>query len=149
MLQVARFRNASWHALPDIGPMTQTKAQALGALGERIAERWLVRDGWQVVDRRWRSGRRDLDLVAIRDDVVAFVEVKTRRSTWSGEPVEAVNWRKQRELTRSAQTWIDQRGTVIAPAAAIYRFDVVGIVASRERVAIRYVPAAFPAFQAQ
>ena len=149
MLQAARFRDASRHAEPDLGPMTQTKAQALGALGERIAERWLVRDGWRVVDRRFRSGRRDLDLVAIRDDVVAFVEVKTRRSTWSGEPVEAVNWRKQRELTRSAQTWIDQRGTVIAPTAANYRFDVVGIVASRERVAIRHVAGAFPAFQAQ
>ncbi len=129
--------------------MTQTKAQALGALGERIAERWLARDGWQVVDRRWRSGRRDIDLVALRDGVVAFVEVKTRRTTWSGEPVEAVNWRKQRELTRSAQAWIDQRGAAISPAPASFRFDVVGIVASRERVAVRHVPGAFPAFQAQ
>lgn len=129
--------------------MTQTKAQALGALGERIAERWLRRDGWQVVDRRWKSGRRDLDLVAIRENVVAFVEVKTRRSTWSGEPVEAVNWRKQRELTRSAQTWIDRRGLLIAPAEAVYRFDVVGIVASRERVGVRHVTCAFPAFSSQ
>lgn len=126
--------------------MTQTKAQALGALGERIAERWLVRDGWRVVDRRWRSGRRDLDLVAIRENVVAFVEVKTRRSTWSGGPVEAVNWRKQRELTRSAHAWIDQRGLLMAPAAAVYRFDVVGVVASRERVGVRHVEGAFAAF---
>ena len=129
--------------------MTQTKAQALGALGERIAERWLRRDGWQVVDRRWRSGRRDLDLVAIRDNVVAFVEVKTRRSSWSGEPVEAVNWRKQRELTRSAQTWIDRRGLMIAPVEAVYRFDVVGIVATRDRVGVRHIASAFPAFSTQ
>lgn len=129
--------------------MTQTKAQALGALGERIAARWLMRDGWQVVDRRWRSGRRDLDLVAVRDNVVAFVEVKTRRSTWSGGPVEAVNWRKQRELTRSAQAWMDQRGTLVAPTGAVFRFDVVGVVASRERVGIRHVAGAFPAFAAQ
>jgi len=128
--------------------MTQTKAQALGALGERIAARWLARDGWQVVDRRWRSGRRDLDLVAVRDNVVAFVEVKTRRSTWSGQPVEAVNWRKQRELTRSAQAWMDQRGTLLAPAEAVFRFDVVGVVASRAGVGIRHVESAFPAFSA-
>ena len=128
--------------------MTQTKAQALGALGERIAARWLVRDGWQVVDRRWRSGRRDLDLVAVRDNVVAFVEVKTRRSTWSGQPVEAVNWRKQRELTRSAQAWLDQRGTLVAPPRAVFRFDVVGVVASRDRVGVRHVPSAFAAFSA-
>ncbi len=128
--------------------MTQTKAQALGALGERIAARWLMRDGWQVVDRRWRSGRRDLDLVAIRENVVAFVEVKTRRTTWSGGPVEAVNWRKQRELTRSAQAWMDQRGLLVAPADARFRFDIVGVVASRERVAVRHVVEAFPAFAA-
>ncbi len=129
--------------------MTQTKSQALGALGERIAERWLTRDGWQVVDRRWRSGRRDLDLVAIRDNVVAFVEVKTRRSIWSGGPVEAVNWRKQRELTRSAQAWLDQRATLVAPEGAVYRFDIVGVVASRERVGVRHISAAFPAFATQ
>jgi len=129
--------------------MTQTKAQALGALGERVAERWLARDGWQVVDRRWRSGRRDIDLVAIRDNVVAFVEVKTRRSTWSGQPVEAVNWRKQRELTRSAQAWIDRRGVLLMPDGAVFRFDVVGIVATPERIGVRHVTAAFPAFSTQ
>jgi putative endonuclease len=126
--------------------MTHTRSQALGALGERIAARWLVREGWNVVDRRWRNGRRDLDLVAIRDGVVAFVEVKTRRSTWSGGPVEAVNWRKQRELTRSAHAWIDQRGTLLTPEGAVFRFDVVGIVASRERVGVRHIEGAFAAF---
>ena len=126
--------------------MTQTKAQALGALGERIAARWLARDGWQVVDRRWRSGRRDLDLVAIRENVVAFVEVKTRRSTWSGQPVEAVNWRKQRELTRSAQAWMDQRAMLMAPVGAVFRFDVVGVVARRDGVGVRHIESAFQAF---
>jgi putative endonuclease len=123
-----------------------TKAQALGALGERIAARWLMQDGWRVIDRRWRSGRRDLDLVAIRDEVVAFVEVKTRRDTWSGDPVEAVNWRKQRELTRAAHAWIDQRGILDAPVGAIYRFDVVGVLATREKIGVRHIEAAFPAF---
>ena len=129
--------------------MTQTNAQALGALGERIAARWLMREGWEVVDRRWRSGRRDLDLVAVRENIVAFVEVKTRRSTWSGGPVEAVNWRKQRELTRSAQAWLDQRGTLVAPAGATFRFDIVGVVASRDKVGVRHVASAFPAFAPQ
>jgi putative endonuclease len=147
-MSAARTRCALRVRATDLRAMTQTKAQALGALGERIAARWLVRDGWQVVDRRWRSGRRDLDLVAIRENVVAFVEVKTRRSTWSGGPVEAVNWRKQRELTRSAQAWIDQRGVLLAPQPAVFRFDVVGVVASRDGVGVCHVTAAFPAFQA-
>ena len=114
--------------------------QAFGELGERIAERWLRRQGWRVVQRRFRNGHRDIDLVAERDGVVAFVEVKARRGDRFGDPVEAVNWKKQRELGRSARVWIDRHGR--APEA--YRFDVIGILVAGERVRIRHVENAFP-----
>jgi len=114
--------------------------QAFGELGERIAERWLRRQGWRVVQRRFRNGHRDIDLVAERDGVVAFVEVKARRGERFGDPVEAVNWKKQRELGRSARVWIDRHGR--APEA--YRFDVIGILVAGERVRIRHVENAFP-----
>ena len=52
--------------------------QAFGELGERVAERWLRARGWRILARRFRSGHRDLDLVAERDGTVAFVEVKAR-----------------------------------------------------------------------
>jgi putative endonuclease len=113
--------------------------QAFGELGERIAERWLRRDGWVVVNRRFRNGRRDIDLVVRRDQTVAFVEVKARKGDDFGGPVEAVNWRKQRELARSAQVWIDRHGQ----AAEDYRFDVVGVLVQGERVRVRHVPGAF------
>jgi len=114
--------------------------QAFGELGERIAERWLRRQGWRVVQRRFRNGHRDIDLVAERDGVVAFVEVKARRGDRFGDPVEAVNWKKQRELGRSARVWIDRHGR--APEA--YRFDVIGILVAGERVRIRHIENAFP-----
>src|SRR5205814_6503335 len=63
--------------------------QAFGELGERIAERWLRRRGWKVVQRRFRSGHRDIDLVIERDGTVAFVEVKARRGGEFGGPVQA------------------------------------------------------------
>src|SRR5947207_9270293 len=63
--------------------------QAFGELGERIAERWLRRRGWTVVQRRFRSGHRDIDLVVERDGTVAFVEVKARRGAEFGGPVQA------------------------------------------------------------
>jgi len=114
--------------------------QALGMLGERIAERWLVRRGWRVLDRRFRSGRRDLDLVIEADGTVAFVEVKTRRGGTFGDPVESVGWRKRRELSRSAQVWLERRGRLDAAA----RFDVVAVLVEGRRVRIRHVPDAFP-----
>jgi putative endonuclease len=114
--------------------------QALGELGERIAERWLRRRGWRVMQRRFRSGHRDIDLVVERDGLVAFVEVKARRGDRFWGPVEAVNWRKQKELGRSARVWIDRHGRSLEA----YRFDVIGVLVAGTRVRIRHVENAFP-----
>ena len=113
--------------------------QALGELGERVAERWLVRAGWRVVARRFRSGHRDLDLIVEQGGPVAFVEVKARRSAAAGGPVEAVGWRKRRELVRSAQVWISRHGL---PGAA-YRFDVLGVLIDAGGARVRHVQNAF------
>lgn len=119
--------------------MSQAR-QTLGALGERVAARWLERQGWRIVARRFRSGHRDLDLVASRGGVVAFVEVKARRCGTLADPVTAVGWRKRRELVRSALVWIDRHG----PPAASYRFDVVAVLAGPgRRVRVRHVEDAF------
>ncbi|MFN2398440.1 MAG: YraN family protein [Gemmatimonadaceae bacterium] len=114
-------------------------ARELGEVGERIAEQWLRGRGWEVLARRFRNGHRDLDLIVRRDDLVAFVEVKARRSSTFGEPVEAVNWRKQRELSRSARVWIDRFGQ----AGSAYRFDVVGVLIAGGRAAVQHVENAF------
>jgi putative endonuclease len=117
----------------------QVATQALGELGERVAERWMRRSGWKVLYRRFRSGRRDVDLVMERDGVIAFVEVKTRRGNDFGGPVAAVGWRKQRELSRSALVWVDRHGR----DGEEYRFDVVGVLVKGDGVRVRHVPDAF------
>lgn len=113
--------------------------QAFGELGERIAERWLRRQGWRVVQRRFRSGHRDIDLVIERDGMVAFVEVKARRGEEFGGPVQAVSWRKRKELERSALVWIDRHGR----EAESYRFDVVGVLLQGADVRVCHVENAF------
>ena len=113
--------------------------QEFGELGERIAERWLRRHGWRVVQRRFRTGHRDIDLVVEQGDLVVFVEVKARRGAEFGDPVEAVNWSKQQQLVRSASVWIDRHGR----ASESYRFDVVGVLVEGERVRVRHVANAF------
>src|SRR5580698_1411870 len=101
--------------------MTQATNE-FGELGERIAARWLERGGWRILARRFRSGRRDIDLVVQRDELIVFVEVKARTGSDFGDPVEAVDHRKRRELTKSAQTWVDRHGR----SGESYRFDVMG-----------------------
>ncbi len=119
---------------------------ALGVIGERVAERWLRARGWRVLARRFRSGHRDLDLVVARGGTVAFVEVKARRSAGNegayGGPLDAVHWRKRRELVRSAQVWMARYGV---PGVA-YRFDVIGVAfgpGARPAVRVRHVADAF------
>jgi len=102
--------------------------QLLGERGERIAEQWLVTRGWRVVERRFRSGHRDIDLVMERPDAfgrtIAFVEVKTRVSAAFGGPLGAVHWRKQREMARAARDWMARNRI----GECAFRFDVVGVV---------------------
>jgi putative endonuclease len=76
-------------------------------------------------------GRLEIDLIARKERLVAFVEVKTRLSTHFGTPFQAVTWHKQREIGRVAQAWMDRHGR----ATDTYRFDVIGItqVAGRPR----------------
>lgn len=116
-----------------------TATQALGEVGERIAERWLARDGWKLLNRRFRNGHRDIDLVVERSGTVAFVEVKARRDDEFGGPIEAVNWQKRIELSRSARVWIDRHGR----AGEEYRFDVIGVIVAGDRVRVRHVADAF------
>jgi putative endonuclease len=122
-----------------------TERQRLGVKGESIAARWLEARGWEIVDRRFRDGHRDLDLVACRivdgseGRLVAFVEVRTRWSTDFGTPAETVGWKKQRELARSARSWIASNRR----SGDVYRFDVVGVILGDGMVRIQYVPDAF------
>ena len=114
--------------------------QALGLLGERIAARWLMRHGWELVSHRFRTGHRDIDLVMRCGPEVAFVEVKARRGDAFGSPVEAVHWRKRRELARSAKVWVDRHGA----DGLNYRFDVLGVLVNGQNVRVRHIPNAFP-----
>lgn len=122
-----------------------TDRQELGVAGELIAERWLVARGWEILDRRFRDGHRDLDLVACKIDepgagrLVAFVEVRTRYSTRYGTPEESVGWKKQRELARSARAWIASNRR----SGDNYRFDVIGVVLGQGTTRIEHIPDAF------
>ncbi len=91
--------------------------------GELKAARFLAARGWEILARRFRMGRLEIDLVARRDTLVSFVEVKTRFGRSFGSPLEAVTAAKKREIIRVAQAWTDRYGQT----AYVYRFDVIGV----------------------
>jgi putative endonuclease len=104
----------------------------LGSHGERIALAYLVDAGLRVLDRNWRCREGELDIVAREGDALVFCEVKTRRGTGYGHPVEAVTVAKQRRLRTLAQRWLaahDQHAPEL-------RFDVVGVLVRPSRPAV-------------
>ena len=62
--------------------------------------------GWRILDRNWRSGHLELDIVAEDDGTVVFVEVKTRTKGGMQRPFEALTAVKKTRLIRAAQAWI-------------------------------------------
>ena len=79
--------------------------QKRGLAGEEQAIRYLLSRGWALVAHRFRVGRSEIDLIVRRGDLVAFVEVKTRRGEAFGSPFAAVTGPKRRELVKVARAW--------------------------------------------
>lgn len=95
----------------------------LGVRGEHVALAYLTSCGWAIEAHRFRFGRHDIDLVIRKGNVVAFVEVKTRRSASCGAAIAAVGRLKQRAVSRAASLWVLRHGR----PGEHYRFDVVAI----------------------
>lgn len=111
-----------------------------GLAGETEAIRFLESQGWRILDHRFRMGRLEVDIVARKGSLVAFVEVKTRSGEGFGSPFEAVTWNKRREIVRVARAWMDRRGQ----PGDVYRFDVIGVDTRNSGVArIQHIEDAF------
>jgi putative endonuclease len=106
-----------------------------GRKGERIACLYLLRQGFDILARRYRGRSGEVDIIAFEKDLLVFVEVKTRRSQEFGEPWEFVDWQKQQILRRTAEEFIADHDL----GQYTYRFDIVGVLArekSRAEVAL-------------
>lgn len=101
----------------------EDRRQLLGLAGERIAIAFLTSCGWSVEAHRFRLGRHDIDLIVRKSSLVAFTEVKTRRSVACGTAVEAVPRRKQQDIARVASVWVLRHGR----PGDQYRFDLVAV----------------------
>lgn len=84
--------------------------QALGRWGEQTAAAYLSGKGYEVVARNMRTPYGEIDLVARREDVTLFIEVKTRTSDKLGNPEESVNLRKQAHMLAAAEHYAAEHG---------------------------------------
>ena len=95
----------------------------LGRWGEDLAAAFLEEKGYELIERDWKSGHHDLDIVAKDGSTLVIVEVKTRRNRLYGNPEEAIDYRKRRSLLSAINHYTKSH--------RIYsnvRFDIISIV---------------------
>ena len=99
-------------------------ARTLGSFGEEQAARYLRRRGYRIVERNFRCRQGEIDIIARKGEVVAFVEVKQRKNADFGEAREFVTYSKQRRVIAAAELWLLKTGCELQP-----RFDVIEVYA--------------------
>ena len=99
----------------------------LGKWGEQVAADFLQRQGYIILERDWKSGHRDLDIIARDGDTIVFVEVKTRRNRLFTDPEMAVTYQKIRNLQFAANHYVKYKH-IDCPI----RFDLVSVVGTED-----------------
>lgn len=94
-----------------------------GLLGEQLACRFLEDAGYELLERNWKHGRHELDIVARNARELVVVEVKTRSSDKHGQPEEAVKKGKRGRMIRSANAYIEQTASTLP-----VRFDIISVI---------------------
>jgi putative endonuclease len=114
------------------------KNKILGDQGESIAINHLINKGYKILESNWRVGRLEVDIIAMDDDILVFIEVKTRNTSYFGFPENAVNNKKKRFLTNAANAFINQ-GNLDNEN----RFDIVSIIIENEQFELEHIEDAF------
>lgn len=118
---------------------TMSSTRETGNEGERLALEYLRNNGYTILETQWRWGRNEVDLIARKDAIVCFIEVKLRRSNWAGEPWESVNRSKQKAIVRAANGYLGHHVDFDAEA----RFDIVSILLHAHGPEIEHIEGAF------
>ena len=110
----------------------------IGQAGEDLAVKWLEEKGYEVLERNWRFGREEIDIIAKKDDMLIVAEVKARTGNFFGEPEEFVNRQKQTNLIKAANVYVERKGLELE-----VRFDIIGVIFSGKNHKINHIEDAF------
>ena len=123
--------------------MSEDRRKRLGDAGEELAAQHLVRRGFRILERNYRTRWGELDIVAFNGATLAFVEVKSRLAAAGRTPFESVHARKRDQVRRMAASWLSERPG--RPFAKALRFDAIGITFDRSGrlLALEHLEGAF------
>jgi len=102
--------------------LPKTPNQKTGTWGEDISEKYLIAAGYKILERNWRKGRAEIDMIAFDKETLVFIEVKTRKNSLFGNPEEFVNASKANRIkSASVDFQIEKK------FEGFIRFDIVSI----------------------
>jgi len=110
----------------------------LGKRGEILALELLKDKGYKILETNWRHKKDELDIIALDENELVIVEVKTRSTDFFGEPEDAVNEAKMNRMINAAEEYIEQNEIELE-----CRFDIVSIVLNKNKKTIRHIKNAF------
>ncbi|MDP4290773.1 MAG: YraN family protein [Bacteroidota bacterium] len=110
----------------------------LGQRGEKIAQSFLADKGYQILFVNWRNGKTEIDIIALDGETLVFVEVKTRHTFIYGEPENAVDFRKQKNIIHAANAFVLKYGYKNDS-----RFDIVSVITGKGAPIINHLEDAF------
>jgi len=111
----------------------------LGKKGEEVALRFLKKKGYRIIEKNYACKMGEMDIIAKEKDTLVFIEVKTRTSALFGPPQLAVNFSKQRQLSKVALNYLKENRLEEVKA----RFDVVAILLGQKEEGIELIRNAF------
>lgn len=114
------------------------KHNETGKKGEELAREFLAGEGYQIIDVNWRYYHKEIDIVAQKDDMMVFVEVKTRASLNFELPKEAVTIKKQKNLIVAADAYLQEK-EIDLPS----RFDIISVYAQDPPKILEHLQDAF------
>lgn len=121
----------------------ETARMRVGKMGEDLACEYLERLGHTIVERNWRSGHYELDIISLDKEGIHFVEVKSRVAPVAAAPEENVGYAKQRKLVRAAQLYLHSGRKKEKLDVADSYFDIISVIFEGEKTDITYFPKAY------
>lgn len=116
------------------------KHLSLGKQGELLAENYLINKGYNILTCNYRYQKFELDIIALKDEVLIFVEVKTRSTDWFGNPEEAVGMVKEQNMAQASEAFIYSNEKL---QYIDIRFDIISIIISDAKKTIKHIEDAF------
>lgn len=114
------------------------KHNELGELGEELAVEFLQKNNYQIIERNWRYKKAEIDIIALKNNILCVVEVKTRSSDYFGDPQDFVTKKKIQLLVEAVNEYVVSKDLDVE-----VRFDIIAITKNKQQFDLEHLEDAF------